>query len=187
MEEEHRGIALVILGIIAIIAVIGLVLMFTGANKSAGAVFTNVPYGPGAVTAGPACDSPCTMWPSGNEYDTQMQNARVNALNRGWTMIGTVKIDGTTQTGYGSEATTGAWKDPVLQCWCPPKGNPAFRPTQEYAAIVPGTGSGNAVNVGRMAGTPVRQYSTVQYASGAQGTGPVPSYPYPASLTYAQR
>lgn len=41
MEEEHRGIALVILGIIAIIAVIGLVLMFTGANRGAGAIFTS--------------------------------------------------------------------------------------------------------------------------------------------------
>ncbi len=41
MEEEHKGIALVILGIIAIVAVIGLVLMFSGAKKSAGMIFTS--------------------------------------------------------------------------------------------------------------------------------------------------
>ena len=45
MEDEHRGVALVILGIIAIIAVIGLVLMFSGAKKSAGAVFTSATDG----------------------------------------------------------------------------------------------------------------------------------------------
>jgi len=45
MEEEHRGIALVILGIIAIIAVIGLVLMFSGAKKSTGAIFTSATDG----------------------------------------------------------------------------------------------------------------------------------------------
>jgi hypothetical protein len=45
MEEEHRGVALVILGIIAVIAVIGLVLMFSGAKKSAGAIFTSATNG----------------------------------------------------------------------------------------------------------------------------------------------
>ena len=45
MEEEHRGIALVILGIIAVIAIIGLVLMFSGAKKSAGMVFTSATDG----------------------------------------------------------------------------------------------------------------------------------------------
>ncbi len=45
MEDEHRGIALVILGIIAIIAVIGLVLLFTGAQKSAGMIFTSATGG----------------------------------------------------------------------------------------------------------------------------------------------
>lgn len=45
MEQEHRGVALVILGIIAVIAVIGLVLMFSGAKRSAGAVFTSATGG----------------------------------------------------------------------------------------------------------------------------------------------
>lgn len=34
--EGHKGIALVILGIVAIIAIVGLVLLFTGANKATG-------------------------------------------------------------------------------------------------------------------------------------------------------
>jgi len=35
-QSEHKGIALVILGIVAIIAIVGLVLLFTGANKATG-------------------------------------------------------------------------------------------------------------------------------------------------------
>ena len=35
-EESGKGIALVILGIVAIIAIVGLVLLFTGARKAAG-------------------------------------------------------------------------------------------------------------------------------------------------------
>ena len=179
MEEEHRGIALVILGIIAIIAVIGLVLMFSGAKKSAGAVFTNIPI---QTSTGIACDSPCILFPSGNEYDTRMQNARVDLQNRGWSYIGTVKIAGTTRTGYISANTPGGWNDPILECWCPPEGIPQFVPTNEYAAIIPGTGSGSAKEVGRYPGTPVDQYTRLQYAAGIPAAGQVPSYPYPASM-----
>ncbi len=179
MEEEHRGIALVILGIIAIIAVIGLVLMFSGAKKSAGAVFTNV-----VVTKeGLPCDSPCTVFPSGNTYDTRMMGLRVDLQNRGWVSLGTVKIDGTTRTGYISAQTPGGWNDPVLECWCPPKGIPQFLPTNEYAAIVPGQSSGAAQYAGRYPGTPVDQYTDIQFPGGpAQAIGQVPDYPYPASL-----
>lgn len=179
MEEEHRGIALVILGIIAIIAVIGLVLMFSGAKKSAGAVFTNV-----VVTKeGLPCDSPCTVFPSGNEYDTRMMGVRAGLQNRGWVYLGTVKIDGTTRTGYISAQTEGGWNDPSLECWCPPQGIPQFLPTQEYAAIIPGTGSGASSNAGRYPGTPVDQYREISYPAGeSQPIGQVPSYPYPQSL-----
>jgi len=45
MEDQHRGIALVILGIIAIIAVIGLVLMFSGARSGTGAIPTSATDG----------------------------------------------------------------------------------------------------------------------------------------------
>lgn len=45
MEDEHRGVALVILGIIAVIAVMGLVLMFTNSNGSTGAIFTSATGG----------------------------------------------------------------------------------------------------------------------------------------------
>ncbi len=134
------------------------------------------------MTTGIACDSPCTIFPSGNTYDTRMMNARVDLANRGWAYIGTVKIDGTTRTGYISAATDGGWNDPTLECWCPTQGNPAFAPTREFAAIIPGTGSGAAANVGRYPGTPVDQYSNLQYATGIPGTSPVPSYPYPANL-----
>jgi len=178
MEEEHRGIALVILGIIAVIAVIGLVLMFTGANKSAGAVFTNT-----VVTKeGLPCDSPCTVFPSGNVYDTRMMGLRVDLQNRGWIFLGTVRIDGTTRTGYISAATKGGWNDPILECWCPTQGIPQFPPTDEFAAIIPGTGSGAARDAGRYPGTPVDQYAQVQFPAGVQPVGQVPSYPYPANL-----
>ena len=40
-DEGGKGIALVILGIVAIIAIIGLVLLFSGAKNSAGALFTH--------------------------------------------------------------------------------------------------------------------------------------------------
>jgi hypothetical protein len=179
MEEEHRGIALVILGIISIIAVIGLVLMFTGANKSSGAVFTNVV----TTKEGLPCDSPCTIFPSGNDYDTRMMGLRIDLQNRGWIYLGNVKIDGTTRTGYISAQTAGGWNDPTLECWCPTQGNPAFPPTNEYAAIIPGTGSGAAENAGRYPGVPVDQYRDISFpAGGQQAVGQVPSYPYPGSL-----
>src|SRR5574342_1087016 len=176
MEEEHRGIALVILGIIAVIAVIGLVLMFSGANKSAGGVFTNVV----TTKQGLPCDSPCTVFPSGNEYDTRMMGLTVDLQNRGWIYLGNVKIDGTTRTGYISADTPGGWNDPSLECWCPPKGIPQFAATQEYAAIIPGTGTGPAQYAGRYPGTPVDQYTNIQFPGGPeQAIGQVPSYPYP--------
>ena len=179
MEEEHRGIALVILGIIAIIAVIGLVLMFSGAKKSTGAVFTNSVM----TKEGQPCDSPCTVFPSGNAYDTRMSGLRVNLQNRGWVNLGTVKIYGTTRTGYISADTPGGYNDPVLECWCPPQGIPQFVPTDEFAAIIPGTGNGPAQYSGRYPGTPVDQYTNIQFPGGpTQGVGQVPSYPYPQSL-----
>lgn len=45
MEEEHRGVALVILGVIAVVAVIGLVLMFSGGRNSTGMIFTSATGG----------------------------------------------------------------------------------------------------------------------------------------------
>lgn len=45
MEEEHRGVALVILGVISVVAVIGLVLMFSGARNGTGLIFTSATGG----------------------------------------------------------------------------------------------------------------------------------------------
>lgn len=62
MADEGRGIALVILGIVAIVAVIGLVLMFTQGGAPAGQLINPVPgttagaksgYDPGQVWSGP--------------------------------------------------------------------------------------------------------------------------------------
>lgn len=54
MAEEHgKGIALVILGIVAIIAIVGLVLLFTGARKTATGDFT----APSVKTYGGAINS----------------------------------------------------------------------------------------------------------------------------------
>lgn len=162
MQEEHRGIALVILGIIAIIAVIGLVLMFSGAKNSAGALFTNVGTSPGVV----ACDSPCTLFPSGNDVDAVMMEDRL--LNRGWTYVGDVSF---TYVVDGRQENLG--------CWCPPMGIPQFVPTQEYAAIIPGASSGVSQNAGRYPGTPVDQYSDINYPAAPRGvdTAAPPYYP----------
>jgi len=45
MEQEHRGVALVILGVISVVAVIGLVLMFSGARTGTGMIFTSATDG----------------------------------------------------------------------------------------------------------------------------------------------
>lgn len=165
MEEEHRGIALVILGIIAVIAVIGLVLMFTNSNRSAGALFTNTGVTPGIV----ACDSPCTLFPSGNDYDAMMMEDRVDAANRKWIYVGDVTftyiIDGRTE---------------VLGCWCPTQGSPQFPPTEEFASIIPGESSGPAQYAGRYPGTPVDMYSDISYPAAPRSDpmGTPPGY-YP--------
>lgn len=174
MEEQHRGIALVILGIIAVIAVIGLVLMFSGAKQGTGAVFTNV-----GVTEGvQACDSPCAIFPSGSDADTQMMEDRLRT--RGWVYVGDVILDGTTRTGYISANTPGGWNDPVLGCWCPTEGNPAFPPTEEFAATIPGASTGDSQYAGRYPGTPVDQYQEVAYPAPPRGAeqGVPPGY-YP--------
>ncbi|MBW2970296.1 hypothetical protein KY319_04200, partial [Candidatus Woesearchaeota archaeon] len=74
MEEEHRGIALVILGVIAVIAVIGLVLMFSGAKKSTGAIPTLLGDAPSGF-----CDSPCTFAFGASQSEVAMQTQRFMA------------------------------------------------------------------------------------------------------------
>jgi len=56
MAEEGRNLSLVILGIVAIIAVVGLVLLLSGGKASKTGNILNVP----ALNGKPMCDSPCT-------------------------------------------------------------------------------------------------------------------------------
>jgi hypothetical protein len=56
MAEEGRNLSLVILGIVAIIAVVGLVLLLSGGRAAKTGNIVNVP----ALDGLPGCDSPCT-------------------------------------------------------------------------------------------------------------------------------
>lgn len=55
MAEEGRNLGLVILGIVAIIAVVGLVLLLSGGKTSKTGQIVNVPE----IAGIPGCDSPC--------------------------------------------------------------------------------------------------------------------------------
>ncbi|MEM2916148.1 MAG: hypothetical protein QXT19_02215 [Candidatus Woesearchaeota archaeon] len=72
MAEEGRNLSLVILGIVAIIAVVGLVLLLSGGRVTKTGQILNVP----ALAGKPMCDSPCTpvlMGPT--EADALFQKA----------------------------------------------------------------------------------------------------------------
>ncbi len=157
MEEEHRGIALVILGIIAIIAVIGLVLMFSGARKSAGAVPTLLGDAPSGF-----CDSPCTFAFGASQAEVEMQTQRFMA--RGFVPVGNVQFTYSVD-GFGLAG----------QCVCPPQAIPQFINTPENEQIV-----WESPLAGRQPGVPSPMYAEVP--GGQYQTGQVPSYPYPASL-----
>ncbi|VVB81092.1 Uncharacterised protein [uncultured archaeon] len=163
MEEVHRGVALVILCIIAIIAVIGLVLMFSGANKSAGAIPTLL----GKEAPSGFCDSPCTFAFGASQSEVAMQTERFVA--RGFVPVGQVNFKYSVD-GFGLYG----------QCVCPPEGIPQFVPTPEEAAIVYGTPLSS-----RTPGTPSPMYQETPMATIGQypvTVGQVPSYPYPANI-----
>lgn len=162
MEEEHRGIALVILGVIAVIAVIGLVLMFSGAKKSTGAIPTLLGDAPSGF-----CDSPCTFAFGASQSEVAMQTQRFMA--RGFVPVGQVQfqysVDGFQLMG---------------QCVCPPQGIPQFVSTPEQAQIVYGTPYSS-----RTPGTPSPMFVETPLPTVGQlpvEPGSVPSYPYPASI-----
>ena len=162
MEDEHRGVAFVILGIIAIIAVIGLVLMFSGAQKSAGAVPTLL----GKTESG-FCDSPCTFAFGASMAEVAMQTQRFMA--RGFVPVGEVQFKYSAD-GFGLAG----------QCLCPPMTGVPFADTKEAPQIVYGTPLS-----GRMPGTPSPM--NVQTPGPTAGQMPIkqvnaPKYPYPASL-----
>ena len=162
MEEEHRGVALVILGIIAIIAVIGLVLMFSGARKSVGAISGLEGKAPSGF-----CDSPCTFAFGASQSEVAMQTQRFMA--RGFVPVGEVSF------------TYIADNFPLLgQCLCPPQAIPQFVPTSEQASIVYGTSLS-----GRTPGTPSPMFVETPAPTAGRApvnVGGVPGYPYPASI-----
>ena len=163
MEEEHRGVALVILGIIAIIAVIGLVLMFSGSKNSTGAIPTLL----GTDAPSGFCDSPCTFAFGASQSEVAMQTQRFIA--RGFVPVGQVSFKYSVD-GFGLYG----------QCVCPPEGIPQFVATPEQASIVYGTPlSGRSEGVPspmylETPGPTIGQYPVVK--------GQVPSYPYPANI-----
>ena len=154
MEDEHRGVALVILGIIGIVAIIGLVLMFSGANKSAGAVPTLVGNAPSGF-----CDSPCTFAFGASQAEVATQTQRFMA--RGFVPVGDVQF-AYSADGYQLSG----------QCLCPGTNGVPFPSTDEPAQTVgyryPGVPAPQ--NVESPAGTENWQVQSP------------PSYPCPASL-----
>ncbi len=153
---------MVILGIIAIIAVIGLVLMFSGAKKSAGAVPTLLGSSPSGF-----CDSPCTFAFGASQAEVAMQTQRFMA--RGFMPVGNVQFTYSAD-GFGL----------MGQCLCPPQAIPQFVATPEEAQIVYGTQMS-----GRTPGVPSPMYvETPGPTAGGMpvNVGQVPSYPYPANL-----
>jgi len=45
MKNDHKGLSLIILGIVGVIAVVGLVMMFSGQNQAVGQVYTSATGG----------------------------------------------------------------------------------------------------------------------------------------------
>ncbi len=97
MVKDEKGVSLVILGVVSVIAVIGLVMMFSG-NSIHGAEFTNVKD----------CDSPCTMVIAG----TAAEEAKFLTE---WTNLGYSYAGDTEFTYAGGEKR-------VVPCVCPPQG-----------------------------------------------------------------
>lgn len=154
MEEEHRGVALVILGIIGIVAVIGLVLMFSGAKKSTGAVPTLIGNSPGGF-----CDSPCTFAFGGSQAEVATQTQRFMA--RGFVPVGDV------QFGYSVDGYELAG-----QCLCPGTDGVPFSDTDESEQIISY----------RQPGVPTPMNVESPGVAPDWTTQEPPNYPYPASL-----
>lgn len=178
MDEEHRGVALVIMGVIAVVAVIGLVMMFSGAQKSAGALTTNW-----AVDGGEfACTSPCTIWPSHGGFQSQgVKGADEQMMADRAFLRNFVKVGPDVEFQYAD----GTWFRG--ECWCPREGVPQFMPTEEFASIIPGESSGQSADAYRQPGIPVDKYTETGFAETAYPSpvyGPDPTvgadyYPLP--------
>ncbi len=106
MAEEGRNLSLVILGIVAIIAVVGLVLLLSGGKVTKTGQIVNVP----SLSGLPGCDSPCTpalLGPYG-ESDYQVTDF---------------------EQAFGKKCVQTAYEDPrypgsgPLWCCCPTQGS----------------------------------------------------------------
>lgn len=108
MAEEGRNLSLVILGIVAIIAVVGLVLLLSGGKVTKTGQILNVP----ALGGSPECDSPCTpvlMGPTERDQLFQKQDFE-RAFN-----------SQCFKTGYSDPRYPGVLVDgsDTLYCCCP--------------------------------------------------------------------
>lgn len=99
-EESGKGIALVILGIVAIIAIVGLVLLFTGARKAAVGEFAV----PGAKEYGGAIRGvfdPTSRAFSGRALDFPSGEADPYSSASSYDQTGTFSSNGQTDAGVG--------------------------------------------------------------------------------------
>ena len=158
---EDKNVSLVVLGMIGVIAVLGLVLMFSGGEKTAGALATN------QMIDGGYCDSPCTLFPGGNVHDNELQETRAKLkdyYNAGQTKF--TYADGT---------------EVVLDCLCPPpspKGTerPQFNPIPSEQASLIGE---------RQAPVPVNPADTAGYPGFKEGpSGQKEPYPPVGTNTF---
>jgi hypothetical protein len=102
MAEEGRNLSLVILGIVAIIAVVGLVLLLSGGKAANTGQILNVP----ALDGAPQCDSPCTLGLLGpyGESGYQIEDFEQAFASKGF------------ETGYEDPRYPGSGR---LVCVCP--------------------------------------------------------------------
>jgi hypothetical protein len=109
MAEEGRNLSLVILGIVAIIAVVGLVLLLSGGKATKTGNILNVP----SLDGLPGCDSPCTPGLLGPYDENSYQYSDEN---------------GDFRLAFGQKCYVTGYEDPrypgsgPLHCCCPTVG-----------------------------------------------------------------
>ncbi|MBW3019163.1 hypothetical protein KY329_03195 [Candidatus Woesearchaeota archaeon] len=100
MQDEHRGMALVVMGITAIVGVIGLVLMFSGGENSAGMLMTSATDGSAICPKTPFGEPQYTPVLAGPKEDMNFLDQYVKA---GYHCIPSDSVD---EFGYGTWCCT---------------------------------------------------------------------------------